>query len=182
MKQVVSAILARCGAGRRAKEAAAAPPAVVNKPVVVEKTDEQAQLVQCLLDLGAAAILLRPAIAATIAEPHLAVVRKRLQQEMAWTAAGDVQLVDWLRDVDECRGEPTHREHVDAFLLDRHPVTNRRFREFVANGGYAQEVVWDAEFWLTRGGIGGSHRRAPAPGFGPRASSPMARKTGPSSV
>lgn len=31
---------------------------------------------------------------------------------------------------------PTHREHVAAFLIDEHPVTNAEFRRFVKDTAY----------------------------------------------
>lgn len=123
------------------------PRSVARRPVLIEGTDQQAQLVQRFLDLGRAAILLRPTIAETIAPEHLEAVRATLRQEMAWTPDGDVMLTDWAWDRDEHRAEPSHLEHVYAFLLDRFPVTNVQFRDFVTHGGYTQEAVWEAEIW-----------------------------------
>ena len=138
-----------------ARESSALPTAFTTPPrsgssrrtVVIDGDDQQAQLVQRFLDLGRAAILLRPSIAETISTEHLAAVRKFLRQEMAWTAEGEVQLTDWTWEHDETRLEPSHGEHVPAFLLDRYLVTNQQFREFVAHGGYTQEAVWDAAIW-----------------------------------
>jgi iron(II)-dependent oxidoreductase len=36
---------------------------------------------------------------------------------------------------------------VEAFYLDRYPVTNEQFRHFVAGGGYEQMAIWDQEIW-----------------------------------
>jgi iron(II)-dependent oxidoreductase len=36
---------------------------------------------------------------------------------------------------------------VQHFLLDRYPVTNRAFYEFVAAGGYEQVALWDESIW-----------------------------------
>jgi iron(II)-dependent oxidoreductase len=109
--------------------------------------DGQAELVQRFLNLGRVAILLRPAIAETIGDTHLATVHARLQRDMARIPEGEVELVDWSSEVDECRGELTHRESVTPFLLDRHPVTNQQFREFVTQGGYEQQALWDPTIW-----------------------------------
>lgn len=117
------------------------------RSVVIDGNDQQAQLVQRFLDLGRAAILLRPTIAETIAPEHLAAVRSTLKQDMAWTPEGEVLLTDWSWEREERRAEPSHLEHVSAFLLDRYPVTNGQFREFVSHGGYTQEAVWDANIW-----------------------------------
>jgi iron(II)-dependent oxidoreductase len=115
--------------------------------VSVEGSDEQAHLVQRFLDLGRAALLLRPAIVQGISISHATTIRETLQHEMAWVAEGNVLLTDWLCDTDEPSSPPTHLEHVPAFYIDRFPVTNQRFREFVAYGGYEQEEVWDATIW-----------------------------------
>ena len=115
--------------------------------LVIHGNDEQAQLVQRFLDLGRSALLLRPAIAQTISAPHLAAVREVIQHEMAWSPEGDVALVSGLSFADAANCEPKHIEHVQGFFLDRFPVTNRRFHEFVTQGGYSHEPVWDSTIW-----------------------------------
>ena len=42
---------------------------------------------------------------------------------------------------------PRHREHVPALRIDRTPVTNGEFIEFVADGGYARPELWSREGW-----------------------------------
>ena len=42
---------------------------------------------------------------------------------------------------------PRHEVHVDAFRIDRTPVTNGAFEEFVADGGYARRDLWDPAGW-----------------------------------
>jgi iron(II)-dependent oxidoreductase len=42
---------------------------------------------------------------------------------------------------------PRHEVHVDAFRIDRTPVTNAAFLEFVADGGYARRDLWDPAGW-----------------------------------
>ena len=148
MKHVVTGVSGTRG-GSGSVTVSELPPRGNNsrRAVVIDGNDQQAQLVQRFLDLGRAAILLRPSIAETISAEHLAAVRKFLRQEMAWTSEGDVQLTDWTWEYDEDRAEPYHLEHVPAFLLDRYPVTNQQYREFVTHGGYTQEAVWDAGIW-----------------------------------
>jgi len=55
------------------------------------------------------------------------------------------------RPDDDLFAEPEERPArtvtLGAFAIDVHPVTNRRFREFVAAGGYAEERWWSAEGW-----------------------------------
>jgi ergothioneine biosynthesis protein EgtB len=42
---------------------------------------------------------------------------------------------------------PEHREHVPAFRIERHDVTNARFHEFVDAGGYDDPQWWRPEDW-----------------------------------
>ena len=42
---------------------------------------------------------------------------------------------------------PRHDVPVEAFVLDRHPVTHARFLEFVEAGGYAKRPLWSETAW-----------------------------------
>ncbi|PRY02215.1 ergothioneine biosynthesis protein EgtB [Allonocardiopsis opalescens] len=54
---------------------------------------------------------------------------------------------------------PAHTVHVPAFWIDTVPVTNRRYLEFMADGGYERERLWTAAGWRWRGSSG---KRSPA--------------------
>jgi gamma-glutamyl hercynylcysteine S-oxide synthase len=45
---------------------------------------------------------------------------------------------------------PRHRRAIAPFLIDRHPVTNARHLEFMADGGYARRELWSDEGWAWR--------------------------------
>ena len=45
---------------------------------------------------------------------------------------------------------PAHEESQPAFRIDRGLVTNRDFRTFVGEGGYADEALWSAQGWAWR--------------------------------
>ncbi len=45
---------------------------------------------------------------------------------------------------------PRHRVDVARFAIDRFPVTNRRFAEFVAAGGYERPEWWSERGWAWR--------------------------------
>jgi gamma-glutamyl hercynylcysteine S-oxide synthase len=45
---------------------------------------------------------------------------------------------------------PRHELDLPAFRIDRAPVTNAAFAEFVADGGYARRELWQAEGWTFR--------------------------------
>src|SRR6185503_13322619 len=45
---------------------------------------------------------------------------------------------------------PQHTVHVPAFEIDRTPVTNGAYLEFVEDGGYARRELWTDEGWAWR--------------------------------
>ncbi len=45
---------------------------------------------------------------------------------------------------------PAHRVHVRAFRIDTVPVTNRRYLEFMADGGYLRPELWSETGWEHR--------------------------------
>jgi gamma-glutamyl hercynylcysteine S-oxide synthase len=45
---------------------------------------------------------------------------------------------------------PRHRVELDAFRIDRAPVTNGRYREFVEDGGYRRRELWTEQGWALR--------------------------------
>jgi gamma-glutamyl hercynylcysteine S-oxide synthase len=45
---------------------------------------------------------------------------------------------------------PRHERDLPAFRIDRAPVTNAAYAEFVADGGYAHRELWELEGWVFR--------------------------------
>ena len=45
---------------------------------------------------------------------------------------------------------PRHVREVDTFRIDRVPVTNAAFCEFIADGGYERRELWSADGWAWR--------------------------------
>jgi gamma-glutamyl hercynylcysteine S-oxide synthase len=45
---------------------------------------------------------------------------------------------------------PRHTVELESFEIDRAPVTNGRYREFVEDGGYAQRRLWSETGWELR--------------------------------
>jgi iron(II)-dependent oxidoreductase len=43
--------------------------------------------------------------------------------------------------------QPAHVVELPAFSIERHPVTNERFAEFVADGGYRKRGYWSDDGW-----------------------------------
>ncbi len=54
---------------------------------------------------------------------------------------------------------PEHRTSVPAFRMDRTPVTNAAFREFVEAGGYEDPRLWTEDGWAWRERQGVRHPR-----------------------
>jgi iron(II)-dependent oxidoreductase len=45
---------------------------------------------------------------------------------------------------------PRHRVELETFTIDRTPVTNGEYAEFVADGGYGRRELWSAAGWAWR--------------------------------
>ena len=45
---------------------------------------------------------------------------------------------------------PRHEVELDAFEIDRYPVTNGAYMEFMADGGYEREELWSRDGWEWR--------------------------------
>jgi len=45
---------------------------------------------------------------------------------------------------------PAHRVDIDAFSIDRFPVTNRRYLRFINSGGYHRAELWSTDGWEWR--------------------------------
>jgi iron(II)-dependent oxidoreductase len=49
---------------------------------------------------------------------------------------------------------PAHQVHVDAFVIDKYPVTNAGYLQFVTSGGYDRQQWWSEEGWAYNRKIG----------------------------
>jgi gamma-glutamyl hercynylcysteine S-oxide synthase len=91
-------------------------------------------LVEQMLAQDRFALLLRPKIATNLSETNFGRALSALGEYMALVPDGQVQL--------EHSGT-SHSVTVQRFFLDRYPVTNKQYYEFVAAGGYKQPALWD---------------------------------------
>ncbi len=91
-------------------------------------------LVEQMLAQGRFALMLRPQLAKNLSAAHFSRALSALEECMALVPDGDVQLEE---------GELSRVVLVQRFFLDRYPVSNRQFYEFVAGGGYQQANLWD---------------------------------------
>lgn len=114
--------------------------------------DEMSVLIGDMLRHGRYGLLLRPAIASTLSEPQTRRARNLLEEAMSLVPEGHVVLGhpagQFVDAADRARTLPEHRTvWVEAVFIDRHPVTNRQFKQFVDEGGYDQMEIWDTEIW-----------------------------------
>ncbi len=119
----------------------------------VDPTDTDA-LVEQMLAQGRFALLLRPQIAENLDNEQLGQSLAFLEDNMALVPEGDVvlgQIDEAIEDGSLENWEVASQEgrvvQVQRFFLDRHPVTNRQYAEFVVAGGYEQMSLWDESIW-----------------------------------
>jgi formylglycine-generating enzyme required for sulfatase activity len=146
-----------CGAARM-KQQAAAP---VEEPVMAaEATSEPADIdeppggetgsvVDEMLSQGRYALLLRPQLIKNLTPQQLSRTRAALSEGMCLVPEGQVVVQ---RDFSSSQkegdapvvGPPLS---IAAYYLDRYPVSNAQFYQFVSRGGYEQMAIWDPEIW-----------------------------------
>ncbi len=63
----------------------------------------------------------------------------RVPARMAFVPGGNYRLVSWSRPTSE-------RVRLDAYVIDKYEVTNREFKEFIAEGGYLKRELWQRAF------------------------------------
>ncbi len=105
-------------------------------------------LVDEMLTQSRYALLLRRQLIGNLTVEQLARTRAALSDGMCLVPEGDVELHlgAGVCDQDgEGAAHGSHPVHVEAYYLDRYPVTNEQFYHFVSSGGYEQMAIWDQE-------------------------------------
>ena len=97
---------------------------------------------------GRESLLLRPQIAANLSSADREAAQEALDEAMAIVPQGPVLMQARchaeLGD-DQFKGERLVK--VEGFYLDRYPVTNGQYQQFVDDGGYEQMSLWDESIW-----------------------------------
>lgn len=110
--------------------------------------DEVDGLVAQMLCEGRFALLLRPELASTLRQEHLALAAEMLDETMSLVPAGDVCMNSrWLEQDNESAATGRAIMEIEPFFLDRCAVSNAEFARFVEAGGYAQTELWEAAIW-----------------------------------
>jgi len=111
-------------------------------------------LVEQMMAQGRYALLLRPQIASKLSGQQLRRATEALEERMALVPDGQVVLGQIDEALDDGKLEEEEIDdfrsrvvRVERFFLDRHPVTNRQFYEFVRSGGYEQMALWEESIW-----------------------------------
>jgi len=134
--------------------AALPKPAVRPKPTTAGDPGDTRGLVEQMLEQGRFALLLRPQVVGNLDEPQFRRALETLALKTALVPEGEVVLGRIDEALDDGKLEPEEIRRwrgrvvrVEPFFLDRYPVTNREYYEFVAGGGYREMSLWDPKTW-----------------------------------
>ncbi|HVX64466.1 MAG TPA: formylglycine-generating enzyme family protein [Pirellulales bacterium] len=119
-------------------------------PPAALDSDDLDSFVDGMLARHRYALLLRRQLVSNLTEEQYARARDLLEENMALVPAGSVSLTPTDRgseDDDEDDDAGRVVKHVNALFLDRYPVTNLQYREFVEAGGYEQMSIWEPAIW-----------------------------------
>ncbi len=151
-------VASRRSSTRKKRKAPAPQPTEAEAPtrkkqVIRVKPDPSREIDTCdlvdqMLDCGRYALLLRHGIISNLESDQLERAMEELTEGMSLTAAGDVCVSTWT-SFDRKENAGVNTVAVDRFLLDRYPVTNAEYQQFVDAGGYDQESLWDEGVWET---------------------------------
>ena len=139
-----------CRSGRAARCAAAG---WLAEPEFAGLPDSPDALVDEMLASGRYALLLRPEMNLHLDRGHIVRAVRQLDEAMGLVPAGRVLLGPLAEQSSTSSGavdaDPRSSDRflhrVAALYLDRHPVTNEQFQQFVNAGGYEKLEYWDEE-------------------------------------
>jgi iron(II)-dependent oxidoreductase len=156
LKSWISPWIAQLGP-KRSRAGAATPANALSAHIASERSDVEPELkdvVEQMFHSSRYALLLRPQIVVSLTDEQRARALTALEQSMAVTPAGEVvvgpidpALDDGQLTLDELENLRARVIDVEAFYLDRYPVTNRQYQQFVKYGGYEQMTIWEQEAW-----------------------------------
>lgn len=109
--------------------------------------DQVRATINQLIAEGRYALLLRPQVAGDLPPDQFAAARGRLEVAAALVPGGHVEQGPRVLS-HELDGAPPGLVHVPSFWVDRDPVTNKQFQQFVSAGGYVHAALWEAKAQL----------------------------------
>ena len=107
-----------------------------------KSTDEY---VDMMIEQGRYALLLRPEVAQKLSEEQIKSVVELVGDEMATVEPGTVRMQHKQEGESTDAAEENLTAEVGPILIDRCPITNAQFQQFVDAGGYDNDELWDAE-------------------------------------
>ena len=123
------------------------------KPISSANSDDPDSLVAQMLAQGRYSLLLRPQVTEDLEQHQFEKSLEVLQTHMALVPDGTVILGESDANdnenqaSDDSRWQRHRAVRVTPYFLDRYPITNRQYYEFVASGGYEQIAYWDTAIW-----------------------------------
>ncbi len=119
------------------------------KRITREPTTNTDDLAQRLIDQGRYALMLRPQIASTLDGEVRDLAQQNLDEAMAVVPQGPVAMRSFRHEElpNHQRAGGERLVQVEGYLLDRYPVTNAQYQQFVDDGGYEQMPLWDEAIW-----------------------------------
>lgn len=107
--------------------------------LVAEQMADPLLIVDAMLTQERYCLLLRPQVAVSLPEEQYHRANSALERSMARIPGGAVEL--------DPGGTHASQEprRIESYLLDRYPVTNRQFRQFLEAGGYTLSALWQTE-------------------------------------
>ena len=127
---------------------AAAEELAESEPLAPIDPNDLNSLVEGMLARDRYALLLRRQLVSNLSPEQFQQAREALENQMALAPSGEVSLAapgDDDSGDDDSPSESVRR--VEAMFLDRYPVTNRQYLQFVEAGGYEQMSIWDPQVW-----------------------------------
>lgn len=124
-------------------------PPVHEEPQASPSGSRSGALVDQILSNGRYALLLRPQIAESLDREHCELARQAFFDGMSEVPAGTVRVSPWVTTSDgkPAPEVPARELQVERMFLDKFPVTNQQFQQFVDFGGYQQASLWHADVW-----------------------------------
>jgi gamma-glutamyl hercynylcysteine S-oxide synthase len=143
----------RTPAAEAAERPKSPPPDWLAEPEFAGLPNSPEALVHELLVSGRYALLLRPEMRQHLERGHIVRAVRQLDEAMGLVPAGRVLLGPLAEQSSTSGGavdaDPKSSDRflhrVAALYLDRHPVTNEQFQQFVDAGGYEKLEYWDEE-------------------------------------
>jgi iron(II)-dependent oxidoreductase len=112
-----------------------------------KESEDIGTLVDGMLAHGRCALLVRRQLVSSLTPEQFQRAREALRRQMSLVPKGDV-LLEAPPDPDDEAAVETEGgaiRQVEGLFLDRYPVTNRQYLQFVQSGGYEQMAIWDEQ-------------------------------------